>query len=204
MPSREGTLVACHECDAVQNVPALPPGGVARCARCGARLFGNPRGGLESPIALMTAALVLYLVANLYPLLTLDVSGRSNTTTLTGAALSLYNADMASLAAIVWFTSVLAPGMVIGSTLYVLAALRYSLRLPGRRWLLLWMSRLSPWGMMDVFMLGVLVAMVKLVDMANVVLGPGMYAFIALIFVFAAAASRIETHMLWDRLEKTR
>jgi paraquat-inducible protein A len=198
------TLIVCHECDVLQRVKDLPPGGTARCVCCGAKLFGKPRGGLDSPLALMLAALILYLVANLFPFLTLDVSGRTNTTTLSGASLSLYQADMPELAAVVWFTSVIAPGMVIGGTLYILLSLRFTLRLPWVMHLLRWLSRLSPWGMMDVFMLGVLVALVKLVGLADVVVGPGMYAFTGLIFVFAAAAARIELHLLWDMLERQR
>jgi paraquat-inducible protein A len=173
---------------------------VARCTCCGGRLFGNPRGGLDVPLGLMSAALLLYLIANLYPLLTLEVQGQHHTTTLSGASLSLYRADMGLLAAVVWVTSVIMPGLIIGISLYVLGALRLRLRLPGLRSLLAIVTRLNPWGMMDVFMLGVVVALVKLVGLASVVPGPGLYAFAGLIVIFAAAATRFEPHLLWEEL----
>jgi paraquat-inducible protein A len=193
-------LVACHECDTLQRVEGPPPGSVARCRCCEARLFGNPKGGLDTPLALTLSSAILFLVANAFPLLTLDIKGLSHQTTLSGAALALYRADMAPLAAVVWITSVLGPALIILSMLYVLSALRFSLRLPWVRQVLVWISRLQPWGMLDVFMLGVLVALVKLAGMADVVLGTGLYAYVALIFFFAAASSRLEPHLLWERL----
>jgi paraquat-inducible protein A len=193
-------LVACHECDTLQRVEGLPSGSVARCRCCEARLFANPKGGLDTPLALTLSCLILFLVANAYPLLTLNIKGLTHETTLSGAALALYRADMAPLAAVVWITSVLGPALIIVSMLYVLSALRFALRLPFVRQVLVWISRLQPWGMLDVFMLGVLVALVKLAGMADVVLGAGLYAYVALIFFFAAASSRIEPHLLWERL----
>ncbi len=198
------SLVVCHECDAVQRVNRLPPGGVAHCSCCGARLFGNPKGGLNGPFALMLGALVLFLIANLYPLLTLDIKGLTQATTLSGAAMALYEKDMEGLAAVVWFTTVVGPGLFIVSTLYILGSLRYALGLPWTRQVLVWMTRFNPWGMMDVLMLGILVALVKLVGLASVTPGPGLYAFATLIFVFAGAASRLELHLLWENLEARR
>ena len=210
MPVREDNgsagpaLIACEECDTLQRVHEPPPGHSMRCVCCGARLYSKPRGGIEVPLALIVAALVLYLVANLYPLLTLELQGSSRTTTLSGASWALYQDGMPLLAAAVWFTSVLAPGLVIVSSLYVLGALYFSRRLPALGALLAGFCRLNPWGMMDVFMLGVLVALVKLMGQASVVPGPGLYAFAVLIFVFAAAAARLEPRLLWERLEGLR
>lgn len=201
MNTADSVLVACEECDTLQRVQGPPPGGVARCLCCGARLYANPRCGVEVPLALMLGALVLYLIANLDPLLTLELQGNSRSTTLSGASWSLYQDGMWLLAAIVWFTSVLAPGLAIVSSLYVLGALHFSRRLPALKPLLAGFCRLNPWGMMDVFMLGVLVALVKLMGQASVILGPGLFALSLLILVFAAAAARLEPHLLWERVE---
>lgn len=195
-------LHVCHECDALQRVPALPPGGVAHCRCCGARLYGNPRGGLNAPLALMMAAAMLFALANTYPLLTLDLNGLRHTTSLGGASLALWQDDRPLLAAVVAFTTVIGPGLLIFGTTYVLAALRLHRRLPGVVLLLTWITRFQPWGMLDVFMLGVLVAMVKLGTMAEIVFGMGLFAFAILIFVFAAAAGSLESHLLWDAYEE--
>jgi paraquat-inducible protein A len=194
-------LTACHDCDTLQAIPPLPEGGTARCLVCGARLYANPRGGLEVPLALTVGSLVLFVMANSFPLLALDIQGRTQATTFTGAALALMREDMAPLGLAVWITSVLAPGAVIGITLYVLAAVRLGRRWPLLRLLLVGMSRICPWGMLDVFMLGILVAMVKLADLAEIVPGPGLYAFVPLILFTAATAATLEPRLLWDRLE---
>jgi paraquat-inducible protein A len=195
-------LTACHDCDAVQAIPPVPEGGSARCIRCGARLCFNPRGGLEAPLALTLGALVLYLIANLFPLLALNIQGRTQDTTFTGAALTLAQEGMTALGMAVWVTSVLVPGSVIFITLYVLVAVRLGRRLPLLRPLLAWLSRLRPWGMLDVFMLGILVAMVKLSDLAQIIPGPGLYGFVPLILFSAGAAATLEPRLLWDRLER--
>ncbi|HHH40355.1 MAG TPA: paraquat-inducible protein A [Sedimenticola sp.] len=197
-------LIACHECDALQQTVALPPGGVARCRCCGALLYSNPRGGLDAALAFSLSTLILFLIANIYPLLILKVAGQSSDTTLSGASLSFYQAGMPELALVVWLTSVVTPAAVILSDLYVLTGLRFRIPLPGTRTLLAWTVRLQPWGMMDVFMLGILVSLVKLSGMAEVKLGTGLYAFVILIFLFAAAASRFEPRLLWERLEQIR
>ena len=198
--SDSSTLIVCHECDALQQVKRLPPGAVARCICCGARLYGNPKGGLDVPLALVISTLVTFLIANAYPLMTIKIAGLSQGTTLSGASWALHQAGMGGLGLVVWLVSVVFPGLLICLTLYVLLSLRFSLRLPHVRTLLTWISRLSPWGMLDVFMLGILVSLVKLAGMADVVIGLGLYAFTALIFLFAATAAKLEPHLLWERV----
>jgi len=195
-------LIACHECDALQRVSELPPGRIARCVCCGARLYANPRGGIDTPLALTISSLILFLVANVFPLVTLNIAGQSQQTTLSGATWALYQADMPALAAVVGLTSVAGPAMIMLLILYVLVSVRLRLYLPLVRPALIWISIIQPWGMLDVFMLGVLVSLVKLMGMADVVFGPGIYAYTALIFFFAAATARLEPHLLWNRLER--
>jgi paraquat-inducible protein A len=193
-------LMACHECDALQRVPALPPGRAARCNSCGHVLLRNPRGGLDRPIALYTTALILLVLANAFPFLTLDISGREEITTIFGASVGLYRAGMGELAVVVLITSILGPALLISSCLYVLLSVRFNKPLPAVRPALSWVSQLEPWGMLDVFMLGVLVSFVKLAGMATMHMGPSLYAFVALIFVSAAATANFEPQLLWQRL----
>lgn len=197
-----GPIVACEECDTLQRVPALRPGGEAHCVRCGSELRSNPRGGIDIPLALTLGAAILFVVANAFPLLELDIQGRSQATTFTTAALTLMRESSVALGLTVWFTSVLVPGLVIGITLYVLLAVRLLRPFPLLRPLLAWLSRIRPWGMLDVFMLGILVSMVKLAGMADIVLGPGLYAFVPLMLFTAGAASTLEPRLLWERLEQ--
>jgi paraquat-inducible protein A len=189
--STRAEFMACHECDTLYRIPVLAPGRKANCGTCGTVLLRNPKGGLDRPIALYLSALILLLLANVFPFLTLDIQGREEVTTLIGASQGLYRAGMGELAVVVLITSVLGPALLITSNLYVLLAVRS---------VLAWISYLAPWGMLDVFMLGVLVSFVKLAGMATMHIGPSLYAFVGLILVSAAAAAALEPHILWQRL----
>jgi paraquat-inducible protein A len=193
-------MTACHECDALHRIPDLAPGATARCHICGATLAQNPKGGLDRTIALHITALILLLLANTFPFLTLEIGGRQEVTTIFGASKALYNAGMGELAVVVYLTSILAPALMVSSSLYVLLAVRFRKPLPAVRLLLSWTGQLEPWVMLDVFMLGVLVAFVKLGNMATMHTGISLYAFVLLILVLAAASSSFDAQLLWRRL----
>lgn len=197
-------LIACHECDALQALPALLPGQSARCTVCRAKLLRNPPGGLDRPIALFTAALILLLLANSFPFLILEIQGRTKFTTIFSASRALYQAGMGELAVVVFITSIVAPTLLIASSLYVLLTVRFGLWLPGSRLALSWISHLQPWGMLDVFMLGVLVAFVKLGGMATMHMGVSLFAYGGLIVMSAAASASFEPGYLWRRLDSRR
>ncbi len=194
-------LVACHECDSLYRLQPLAPGATARCGCCGATLLRYPKGGLTRPIALYTAALMLLFLANAFPFLTLEISGRQEVTNIMGASMALYRQGMGALAVVVFITTVLGPALLIGSSLYVTFSVHMRRCFPFTRTLLTWISDLAPWVMLDVFMLGVLVAFVKLGNMATMHIGLSLYAFIGLILVSAAASSSFDPHMLWQQLD---
>lgn len=198
----EQLKMACLECDTLQRVAWVAEGKSARCWNCGALLFHRPKGGLDRPIALMLGALVLYLVANLFPLVTLDINGLTQDTALIGTAWALYQHEMKLLAVVVFFTSVAAPGLIMASTLYVLLSLRFHLSLPGRRSILVFLSHLHPWEMADVFIISILVALVKLSGQAEVILDSGLYALVVSILLAIGARACIDFFVLWEMLDQ--
>jgi len=197
-----GELVACHQCDALQHIRILARGQSARCRSCGALLARNPVGGLLLPILLNAGALVLMLFAYFLPFLTLEIQGRLDQTTLPGTALALWNAGMGETGAVVLLTTVIGPVLLVAGSLYVLLGVKLCRPLPGLRQVMLWVDYVLPWGMLDVFMVGVLVAVVKVSDMADLVAGPGLYAFAALIVVSTAALFLFEPSVIWKRIEQ--
>ncbi len=195
-------LMICHECDALQRVSDLPEGASARCVDCNALLYRNPAGDLDRPLALLLAAFVFYLLGNSFPLLTLDISGQVRDSTLIGAALALYQADMLLLAVLILVTTVLAPGMIMLGSMYVLTSLHFRLFLPGHRMMLAALSHLRSWEMADVFILGVLVSMVKLSADAETLVGAGLYNLIVSVGLAVAARSNMDFIDLWRTLER--
>jgi paraquat-inducible protein A len=105
--TRSVPVIACRECDLLQREVALSPGGTARCRRCGAPLYRNIRHGLDRTVAFLLAAAVLYLIANINPIVGLEAQGVSTTTTLLGAVRSLLNQDLPVVALLVFVTAIL-------------------------------------------------------------------------------------------------
>jgi len=195
------TLIACHECDLLHQRRPLPPGGTARCARCGAVLYRRKRNSLDRVLALTIAGLILFVVANVYPFLTFRLEAQVQETTLITGIIELYHQGMWIVAGVVLLTSVLMPLLELTGMLYVLIPLKFN----QRPWKLSLFFRIirkfRPWGMMEVFMVGILVAVVKLSKMASIIPGMALYAFMILIFVLAASAASLDPHIVWDRLE---
>lgn len=193
-------LTQCPECDLLQRNPTLPAGAAARCVRCGALLHRNQPDSLERTLALTLAGVVLFAVANGFPFLSFQMQGQTTETTLITGVQHLYEQGMWQLAAVVLFTSILAPGLQLGLLLAVLLPLAVG-RLPrGFPTLFRYVQTLTPWAMMDVFMLGILVAVVKLSDLATLVPGPSLFAFLVLIFVLAAAQATLDPDIVWSRV----
>ncbi len=196
------SLIACHECDLLYQRQSLPPGGSARCVRCGAVLYRRKRNSLNRVLALTISGLILFMVANIYPFLTFRLEAQVQETTLISGVLELYAQGMWIVAGVVLLTSILMPLLELIGMLYILLPLKFNLR----PWKLPLVFRLvrgfKPWGMMEVFMLGILVAFVKLAKMASLIPGIALYAFLALIFVLAASTASLDPHIVWSRLDK--
>jgi len=196
------TIIACHECDLLHRIKPLPDGGVAQCMRCGAVLYRQKKNSLDRTLALTIAGLFFFVVANTYPFLGMKSGGLEKETTLITGMLELSAQGMEGLALLVFFTSVLAPLFYLVGVLYVLIPLKVN-RLPWNLPVVFRLVRgLQPWGMMEIFMLGILVSIVKLAKMATIVPGIALYAFLVLIFVMAASAASLDPHLIWERWEQ--
>ncbi len=193
--------MACGECDTLQRVPLVVPGCKVLCRECGSFLYRHPKGGIDRPLALMLGALLLYLLANAFPLVTLDIGGISRETSLAGTGWALYQHDMKLLGILVLATTVVVPGIIFCGTLYVLTGLRWRKRLPGIRSTLLLLSHMHPWEMADVFIISVLVALVKMSGMAEVIVGGGLYALLGATILGIAARAGMDIFLLWNMLE---
>jgi paraquat-inducible protein A len=197
-------LVACHDCDLLQHLGVVPEGATARCRRCGGRLRKRPRNSLESTLALAMAAAVLFVVAQSFPFLSFEMKGNVTQTNVMTGIVDLYNQGKGEIAALVMLTIVLAPLAQIALLLYILVPLRQS-RVP---WQLPHAFRLlrfvQTWSMMEVFMIGILVGITKLLGMATVVPGLAIWAFALLMLVLAGAVASFDPESVWERLEELR
>jgi len=194
-------LVACHDCDLLRRLPPLREGAAAYCDRCGALLRRRRRNSIERTLALTLAASVLLAVANYFPFLSFEMQGRITETTLASGVFDLWRQGVPEIAVLVGFTAVVAPFAQLALLLYVLLPVhlgRVPWQMP-RMFRLL--RRVQPWSMMEVFLVGILVAVTKLVDMAQVVPGLALWAFAGLIVVLAGALSSLDPEAVWERVE---
>jgi len=144
---------------------------------------------------------MLYIVANTVPMLGLTVVGRAASTTVFGGAQQLWSDQRETVAALVFFTAILAPALQIGFMLMIVLG---SLRARPRRWLAVLLRHhhhTRTWSMIEVMMLGVLVALTKIADYATVVPGIALFVLGALVFVLAAMQSAFDPREVWERIE---
>ena len=198
----EAEWIACHDCDLVLVAPVVTPGGSARCSRCGAVLFKEKPDSLNRTLALTLAGLVLFAVANVFPFLTFEMQGRETQTTLGTGVIDLYRQGMVPLAVLVGLTAIVAPAVQLGTLVFLLLPLQLG-RVPrGLAPVFRLMRRIQPWSMMEVFLLGILVSVVKLAGMADIVPGLAIWAFGVLILVIAAANASLNARAIWRRAEQ--
>ena len=192
--------VACPDCDLLQRIPPLEPGGKARCPRCSEVLVNQRAEPLNRPLALAIFAAIAFIIANTTPLMSLTAVGRESSTTISGGAYELWVQGSQITAVMVAFCAVIAPAIHIAFMLVVLLAIR---RTPAPRWvgsLLRTAHVVQPWSMTEVMMLGILVALIKIAQLATVVPGIGMYAAFTFILAITAVMVTFDPREVWQRV----
>lgn len=192
-----GALIACHDCDLLHRAQPLPAGAKALCSRCGSLLYQHIPNAGERALALNLAALLLFFMANAFPFLSLDIGGRMEENLLFSASLAFFHQGMGELGVLVFLTSILFPLVTIAGMLYVLLAQGRGYPLPGGAAVYRLVRAVAPWSLIGVFMLGVLVSIVKLRELATVIPGISLYSFAALLVVATAAKASFDRRLLW-------
>lgn len=195
--------VECPQCGLLQHLPPPIPGHGRRCIRCGGS-FGRWGVGGDTALALAITALVLFLLAYLSPMMAIEIDGRGQSVHLGSGIAGLVDHGYAPLALFVLGISIIAPlGRVI-TLAYVVFRARELKCAPHLSLVLRVAERLRPWSMLDVFLVGALVALTKLHDLAQTDVGAGLWALGFLVATLAAFEMAIDRRMLWDSLVRAR
>jgi paraquat-inducible protein A len=155
--------------------------------------------GLERTAALTVAALVLFAVANAFPLVSLELQGDHTTATLLGAVGALWSQNMPLVAALVAFTAIAMPLLEIAALAWLLFPLRYGRKAPYFGDVYACLQFAQRWGMVEVFVLGSIVSYVKLDHLADVQAGVALWSFAALMLVMAAIEANFDPRDLWAK-----
>ena len=215
MATLRDDLIACEECDALHRRSAVdgvgeetddvvPSGRHYECRRCGATLGLARHATFDLPLSMAMGGLAMLAIAHMNPILAIDIQGQLRSTTLWEAAWTLYDEGAWFMCILVLFTTLLNPLIEMGAVVYVLLPLRSGQQAPGFDIVLRAMQAVKPWVMVEVFMLGVLVAFVKLNGLASVITGPGLWAFGGVMILAAAMASAFDHEHVWASTARIR
>lgn len=193
-------FIACHECDLLQRRIALPQGSTAHCGRCGAALYHYMPDSIQPALACALAALGLFIIANCFPIVGLAVQGEEHDTTLYGAVQALWQQKMGLVAVLVAVTTFLMPTVDLVLLIYVMLTLHPWSKPHRPSSLVRTLQSIQPWSMVEVFMLGLLVSLVKLMHFATVIPGIALWAFGGFILVRIVAGQVFNPQDAWERV----
>ena len=198
-------LIACEECDAVYHRIALGREEVAFCRCCGAELERDMSSHSRRVLPLTIAGLFMYIIANAFPIVEMELHGLVNQATLMGSVLALNAEGMHLVAFLVLATTILFPLIQLLALIYLLTSRNISGSRSGTSGYPIMVNLLAriiqtlrPWVMVEIFLLGVIVAFVKMTSMATVLPGAALWALGALTFLFAAVLS-FNPRYIWQQ-----
>lgn len=199
-------LLACPDCDALQREPEGAADHGFVCWRCSAYLGPMRDQPIDRGLALALAALIGFVITLAFPLIRINTQGNLGQTSLLGAAAALWVDGMQPVAALVFCTTVLAPGIDLLALVYLLGGMYlcergWRTRLPPHAVTTLRVAQVArSWAMLEVFMLGALVAFARMARQTSVQSDIGLYGCAAFIVLFAGLESALHPRALWARL----
>jgi len=197
-------LKACHCCGLVQTLPRIPTGHVARCTRCSTTIRDPRRGplGNQRAAAAALAALILYPFAVGLPIMQIERLGRTHESSIWQGSVELLSHGQLFVGLVVLLCSILLPLVKLVLLLLITKA-RPLLSQHGRAHTYRWIEWAGRWGMLDVLLIAVLVAWLKLRDVVAVEPGPAAWTFTLMVLMSLLASTWFDPHAVWDRDEKT-
>lgn len=193
-------LVLCRECDWLVRLPARRPGQRARCPRCHHHLTGPARRDVQAPMAWAITALMMLGLVFAFPFLGFSTHGVAHVMNFGDTVGALIGDDYGTLAAILLATTVAFPGLYLAALVYLCLGAGQQRRLPGAIALARLLRPLEPWMMSDVFIVGVLVSLIKIISLADIHIRASFIAFCVYSLLLLRTLSLIDWTALWDAI----
>ena len=199
----ESRAIVCLLCHAEYDTPlATADATAARCRRCYARLHWRKPDSLNRAWAYLVAAVAMYIPANLYPIMTIRQFGHVTADTIISGVIRLLESGMWPLAALVFFASVIIPILKIIAMVVLLFAARRPLgfmRPREQTRLFRAIESVGRWSMVDIFMVSILIALVRLGNFIVIEPGIGTLAFAAVVIFTMLSAQAFDPRLIWDQ-----
>ncbi|MEE4627017.1 paraquat-inducible protein A [Pseudomonas alliivorans] len=192
-------LIICEHCDSLYEAQPLKPGEAAFCLRCRAVLGRGRRMSIEQLLALTIAAAIFFVFANIFPVISISMKGLTNEVTLWQSVEALAQGRITIIALVAGVAIIFAPLLQIALLFWVLLHANRGVIAPGFKTCMRALEHLRPWSMLEVCMLGILVAIIKLAGMLDVHPGVGLWAMAMLMVLILLIANK-GIRDLWDEL----
>ena len=193
--------VACHFCDTLHEVLLVEEGLAAHCQQCQAVLYRNRPNSIRRAIAFGITALCLITLVLIFPFITMDAQGNITSVSVPGAVRMLWSSGGPIIAITVAIFVIVLPVALIFGLLYLCIPLTMGKCLPGSAGIMRWFLSIQPWVMVEVFFLGTIISLLKLVKLADIELEIGFWSVAGLMICIAGAVGGIDKIELWDRIE---
>lgn len=207
--ARSGTasaagLMGCHGCGLLVRQRHAGKGQVLRCPRCASTVHDRKPESLQRTTALVFTAAVLYVPANLFPIMTVISFGRGQPNTILSGIVHLAHSGLLSLALLVFFASVLVPVLKLVGLSFLLWSVhrKWKWRPRDRTFLYRIIEAVGRWSMIDIFMISILVALVKLGNVATIETGLGATCFAGVVVITMFASMSFDPRLIWDAAEE--
>ncbi|MBI4881224.1 MAG: paraquat-inducible protein A [Planctomycetes bacterium] len=197
-------LICCRACGLLLRARPLQAGAAARCPRCGAGARARKPRSVACTWALLVTGAILYVPANVYPIMQSELMGKTSEDTIISGVLRLMEEDQAPLALLVFFASIVVPLLKLcGLSFLLVSVQRRSTWQPrGRAALFRLIEIVGRWSMLDIFVVAILVALVRLGSVATILPGFGALSFAAVVVATMFATLAFDPRLIWDSLEK--
>jgi paraquat-inducible protein A len=196
-------LSACKTCGQVHAGEPLKPGMVGKCSRCGSAVAQHTSYSLHWTAALSLSALILYVPANVFPILRLEMYGASSENTVWSGCERLFRDGDWGIAVIVFLASILIPLLKLTSLFTLVTFSRFKIPWWKRQryWMYRFVDSIGRWAMLDVFVVAILVSLVKLQRMATIIPGKGLIAFTGVVVLTLFASVAFDPQLIWETRE---
>lgn len=194
-------LLACPECDLLMERTSLEPGEKSCCSRCGYQLASHRQHWQRRCFALVVTALLLFIPANFLPMMKLSLLGQTRSETVWSGVTGLYQSGAQGVAIVVLLSSMVIPLLKLSCQLLVLLSLHFGIARQAGMLLFRTFHHLREWGMLEVYLIGVLVSIVKLIDIAELSPGVGLACFAALLFTQVWLELTMSADQVWEEFD---
>jgi len=194
-------LIACQQCDALYDKPELKQGQSAKCMRCGSTMLERKIDSIERSFNWSLAGILLLMPAILLPIMGVTLAGQYHHASLLDCILVLIDRGFFMIATLVFLFAIAVPVVRLFGAFYVTYSFKFKKLKPSLLYFFRAFHHLDNWAMLNVFMLGIVVSMYKLIDDTELSVNMGLLAFILWLISSTMASAALDPDYIWQKLE---